>query len=101
MKKVTVTELQTEIDLLTAKLEMVEKSLGQWHNEAMTLTDENAKLSDRLATAKLETSILRGELKEAWKEAQRYHNAYHHVLQLLADEKEENRQRGIENDLMQ
>ena len=71
MKKPTATELQAEIDLLTEKLAMVEKSLDVWHREALTLTDENAKLSDQLATEKLETSILRGKLKEAWKEAQR------------------------------
>ncbi len=44
MKKVTVTELQAEIDLLTTRLAMVEKSLNDWENEALTLTDENRKL---------------------------------------------------------
>lgn len=44
MKKVTVAELQEEIDLLTTMLAMVEKSLGHWHNEALALTDENRKL---------------------------------------------------------
>ena len=75
------TELQAEIDLLTEKLEMVEKSLKDWHNEALTLTDENRKLRAHLSTAKLETSTLKGELEEAWESANRYDRTYHYSLQ--------------------
>ena len=59
MKKPIVAELQTEIDLLTEKLEMVEKSLGHWHNEAMTLTDENRKLLAMVEQLKNEKNDLR------------------------------------------
>ena len=74
------TELQAEIDLLTAKLAMVEKSLGHWHNEAMTLTDENRKLLYLLEKQKTETA-------EAYAEARRYHKAYHQLLEQLKNEK--------------
>ena len=70
MKKPTATELQAEIDLLNAKLAMVEKGLKDWHNEALTLTDENRKLLDLLEKQKTETA-------EAYAEASRYHKAYH------------------------
>ena len=89
MKKPTVTELQAEIDRMAEKLAMVEKGLSHWHSEALTLTDENRKLRAHLSTAKLETSILKGELEEAWESANRYHRAYHYSLQLLEQLKNE------------
>ena len=89
MKKPTVTELQAEIDRMAEKLAMVEKGLFHWHNEALTLTDENRKLRAHLSTAKLETSTLKGELEEAWESANRYHRAYHYSLQLLEQLKNE------------
>ena len=60
MKKPTVTELQAEIDLLTAKLDIIEKSLIHWHNEALTLTDENRKLMGIIEQLKNEKYAIRG-----------------------------------------
>ena len=68
--------MQAEIDMLTAKLAMVEKSLKDWHNEALTLTDENRKLLYLLEKQKTETA-------EAYAEARRYHKAYHQLLEQL------------------
>ena len=53
------TELQAEIDLLNAKLAMVEKSLNDWENEALTLTDENRKLLAMVEQLKNEKYDLR------------------------------------------
>lgn len=59
MKKKTVTELQAEIYLLTAKLAMVENSLRHWHNEALALTDVNRKLLDLIEQLKNEKYDIR------------------------------------------
>jgi len=45
---------------LTAKLDIIEKSLIHWHNEALTLTDENRKLMGIIEQLKNEKYAIRG-----------------------------------------